>query len=71
MWQEVESLMKVEEDNSCFFASGVLWSLLVEGVKWLKQALEVIPGTCNSKQRKLSDAEELLSNSQVIVQLNF
>lgn len=62
--------MRVEEDNSCLYASGVMWSLLVEGVKWLKQALEVIPGTCNSKQRKLSDAEELLSNSQVFLQPN-
>ncbi|XP_008437262.1 lysine-specific demethylase JMJ17 isoform X3 [Cucumis melo] len=69
-YQDVESLMKVEEDTSCFFVSGVLWSLLLEGVKWLKQALEVIPGTCNSKQRKLSDAEELLSNSESI-RINF
>lgn len=69
-YQDVESLMRVEEDNSCLYASGVMWSLLVEGVKWLKQALEVIPGTCNSKQRKLSDAEELLSNSQSI-RINF
>lgn len=57
--------MTVEEDNSCLYASGVMWSLLMEGVKWLKQALEAIPGTCNYKQRKLSDAEELLSNFQV------
>ncbi|XP_038906803.1 lysine-specific demethylase 5B isoform X2 [Benincasa hispida] len=69
-YQDVESLMRVEEDDSCLYASGVMWSLLVEGVKWLKQALEVIPGTCNSKQRKLSDAEELVSNSMSI-RINF
>lgn len=65
LWQDVESLLGIEEDNSCLYTSGVMWSLLMEGVKWLKRALEVIPVTCNSKRRKLSDAEELLSSFEV------
>ncbi|XP_022928863.1 lysine-specific demethylase 5A isoform X1 [Cucurbita moschata] len=69
-YQDVESLLSVEENSSCLYASSVMSSLLVDGVKWLKQALEVIPGTCNFKQRKLSDAEELLSKFQSI-RINF
>ncbi|XP_022159885.1 lysine-specific demethylase 5A isoform X2 [Momordica charantia] len=69
-YQDVESLLGIEEDNSCLYTSGVMWSLLMEGVKWLKRALEVIPVTCNSKRRKLSDAEELLSSFESI-RINF
>ena len=46
-------------------ASSALCSSLIDGVKWLKRASEVIPVSCNHKRCKLSDAEEVLSEVQV------
>ena len=46
-------------------ASSALCSSLIDGVKWLKKASEVIPVSCNGKICKLSDAEEVLSEVQV------
>lgn len=48
------------------FVSSALCSSLIDGVKWLKKALEVIPVASNHKRCKLSDVEEVLSELQVI-----
>lgn len=54
-------------ENSCgTYASSALWCSLVEGVKWLKHATKVISASCNFGRCKLSEAEEVLSNSQVL-----
>lgn len=54
-------------ENSCgTYASSALWCSLVDGVKWLKHATKVISASCNFGRCKLSEAEEVLSNSQVL-----
>lgn len=57
--------MKVAEQLPHKCASGPLCSSLIDGVKWLKKALEAIAAPHNFKRCKLSDAEEVLADSQV------
>lgn len=54
------------ENSFGTYASSALWCSLVEGVKWLKHATKVISVSCNFGRCKLSEAEEVLSNSQVL-----
>lgn len=63
-FEDVENLMKASELLSHTFASGILWSSLIDGLKWLRQASEVVSPRCNSKRCSLSDAEEVLAISQ-------
>ncbi|KAG6685054.1 hypothetical protein I3843_12G093300 [Carya illinoinensis] len=65
-FEDVESLMKVAEQLPHKCASGPLCSSLIDGVKWLKKALEAIAAPHNFKRCKLSDAEEVLADSQCI-----
>ncbi|RVW16302.1 hypothetical protein CK203_067733 [Vitis vinifera] len=62
----IESLMEYAEHLPVTCASSALCSSLIDGVKWLKKASEVIPVSCNGKICKLSDAEEVLSEVQRI-----
>lgn len=62
----IESLMENAEHLPVTCASSALCSSLIDGVKWLKKASEVIPVSCNGKICKLSDAEEVLSEVQRI-----
>ncbi|KAL5552082.1 hypothetical protein UlMin_002258 [Ulmus minor] len=63
-FKDVENLMKVAEELPSIFASGTLCSSLIDGVKWLRQASEIVSARCNSKRCKLSDAEEVLTSSK-------
>lgn len=58
--------MKASELLSRTFASGILWSSLIDGLKWLRRASEVVSPHCNSKRCSLSDAVEVLAISQVL-----
>ena len=60
--------MKDAEQLPHACASGPLCSSLVAGIRWLKQASEAISVPhLNFKRCKLSDAEEVLADSQVFV----
>ncbi|CAL9030117.1 unnamed protein product [Prunus brigantina] len=63
-FEDVDSLMNGVENSCGTYASSALWCSLVEGVKWLKHATKVISASCNFGRCKLSEAEEVLSNSQ-------
>ena len=55
--------MAVAENLSVIGVSGTLWSALIDEVKWLRKTLISLPG--NFERCKLSDAEAVLSESQV------
>lgn len=59
--------MKVAEHLPGTFATGTLWISLMKGVKWLQQASEVVSAPCSSKKCNLSDAEEVLASSRVLI----
>lgn len=61
--------MKVAEHLPGTFATGTLGISLMKGVKWLQQASEVVSAPCCSKRCTLSDAEEVLACSQVLISL--
>ncbi|XP_010545786.1 PREDICTED: lysine-specific demethylase 5C isoform X2 [Tarenaya hassleriana] len=61
-FEEVESLLEAEEKLTC--PSSSLWSFLVEGIKWLKRALEVLSFPEDLRRCKLGDAEEILKDSK-------
>lgn len=63
--QDVESLMDCAESLSVRCGLSKLWSLLINGAKWLKKALEAISFPCHSRRVTLSDVEEVLAASQV------
>uniref|UniRef100_A0A2P2MIU6 Lysine-specific demethylase rbr-2 n=1 Tax=Rhizophora mucronata TaxID=61149 RepID=A0A2P2MIU6_RHIMU len=63
-FEDVENLMKTAEDFSGTCVSGLLWSSLIDGVKWLRKALGIIPVASNFERCKLSDAEEFLAESK-------
>lgn len=59
-------LLEVASHLPTTYESYELWSLLVGGVNWLKNALEIfLP--CNRRKFKLSYVEEVLRKSQVPV----
>ncbi|KAK1374392.1 Lysine-specific demethylase rbr-2 [Heracleum sosnowskyi] len=63
--EEVLMLLEVASHLPTTYASCKLWSLLVGGVNWLKNALEIfLP--CNRRKFKLSYVEEVLWKSQII-----
>ncbi|KAJ7952318.1 Transcription factor jumonji (JmjC) domain protein [Quillaja saponaria] len=64
--EDVLSLVKIAEDLSGTYASGTLLNSLVNGVYWLKRAIEVICEPHNCKQWKLSDVEEVNAGYQSI-----
>ncbi|KAA8522400.1 hypothetical protein F0562_013239 [Nyssa sinensis] len=63
--EEVEILMEVAGHLPVRCTSGALCSSLIDGINWLKKATEV-PMPCNHRRFKLSDAEEVLRQSQNI-----
>lgn len=56
--------MEVSNQLPATYASCTLYTLLIDGVNWLKNALEILP-PCNDRQIKVDDAEEVLGLSQV------
>lgn len=63
--------MKAAEQLPHKCASGPLCSTLIDGVKWLKKALEAIAAPHNLKKCQLSDAEEVLVDSKVYFFVRF
>ncbi|XAR70302.1 hypothetical protein NMG60_11027112 [Bertholletia excelsa] len=63
--EEVEKLMDIDGLLPATFASTSLFSLLSDGMQWLKKAVEV-HDPCNHGKYKLSDAVEVLEQSQRI-----
>ncbi|XP_012086902.1 lysine-specific demethylase 5B isoform X2 [Jatropha curcas] len=64
--EDVESLMETSEKLSVACTCSSLWSSLIDGVKWLRKALEVISLPSNFQRCKLSEAEEVLVKSERI-----
>ncbi|KAF8412259.1 hypothetical protein HHK36_000220 [Tetracentron sinense] len=64
--EEVEGLMADVKHLPAACTSSVLERSLIDGVKWLKKVLEVIPVPCNQRICTLSDVEEVLEESQRI-----
>ncbi|KAK9276591.1 hypothetical protein L1049_006126 [Liquidambar formosana] len=64
--EEVQSLMENAEHLPLEWASGALCSSFIDGVEWLRKALEVIPLSCNHKKCKLSDAEDIITEYERI-----
>lgn len=56
--------MEVSNQLPATYASCTLYTLLIDGMNWLKNALEILP-PCNDRQIKVDDAEEVLGLSQV------
>lgn len=65
--KDVDNLMKAADHLPRIFASGSLWRLLLDAVTWLRQASEVVSTRSDSKRCNLSDAEEVLASSQVLI----
>ncbi|XWS49936.1 hypothetical protein CRYUN_Cryun12cG0045500 [Craigia yunnanensis] len=65
-YEDVESLMDIEEHLSITRSSGSLLSSLIFGVKWLKNVSEVISASVKCKACKFTDAEEMLAEYQGI-----
>lgn len=61
--EEVERLMKEKDQLSITYPSGSFWCSLVDGVKWVKKALELTIVPFNQRCN-LSDAEEVLEESK-------
>ncbi|XP_059661778.1 lysine-specific demethylase JMJ17 isoform X2 [Cornus florida] len=61
--EEVEMLMQDAYHLPFTCASSALCSSLMDGINWLKKALE-IPLLCNCRRFKLDDAKEILLQSQ-------
>lgn len=59
--------MKASERLPGTFASSILWSSLIDEVKWLRQASEVVFVCCKSKRCGLGDAQEVLAIPQVLI----
>ncbi|KAL3499347.1 hypothetical protein ACH5RR_038440 [Cinchona calisaya] len=64
--QEVAASLEVSHRLPVTYASCTLRTSLLDGIDWLKKALEILP-PCRGSQIKLSDAEEVLGLSQKTV----
>lgn len=58
--------MEVAEGLSHSPVSGALLKVLVDGVEWLRRALEGISGPRNSRRCKLTDIQDILTDYQVL-----
>ncbi|XP_076925820.1 lysine-specific demethylase JMJ17-like [Bidens hawaiensis] len=63
--EEVELLLEDAGCHNATYAERLFWRSLVDGVNWLKQAVEVL-GSSNVKRFNLSDVEEALRQSKMI-----
>ncbi|XP_028088427.1 lysine-specific demethylase 5A isoform X1 [Camellia sinensis] len=63
--EEIEMLMEDAHHLPVTYVSSSLFILLIDGVNWLKKVAE-ISMPCNRRKFKLSDAEEILGQSQSI-----
>lgn len=63
--KEVEMLLEDSERHHVTYASRPFQRSLIDGINWLKQAVEIL-GPCNVKRFYLSDVEEALTQSKMI-----
>ncbi|KAK6935388.1 JmjN domain [Dillenia turbinata] len=64
--EEVQELLELEGHLFVTFACGAFWSSIVNGLKHVKKALEIVPMPGKLTKGKLCDAEELLLKLQSI-----
>ncbi|XP_043709984.1 lysine-specific demethylase 5A isoform X3 [Telopea speciosissima] len=64
--EEVESLIENVEHLPAMFSSSILESSLLDGARWLRKALRVVPEPYRQKRCKLNDVEEVLDGAQRI-----
>ncbi|KAJ4954062.1 hypothetical protein NE237_030894 [Protea cynaroides] len=64
--EEVDSLIENVEHLPAVFSSSILGSSLVNGARWLRKVLKVIPEPYRQRRCKLSDVEEVLDEAQRI-----
>ncbi|KAI4326962.1 hypothetical protein L6164_019472 [Bauhinia variegata] len=62
----LEDVLEVAEDIPHTSVSSTMLNMLVDGVKWLRQAFEVISGPQNSRRCKLSNVEDILTGYKTI-----
>lgn len=62
----LEDVLEVVKGLSHSCVSGALLKVLVDGVEWLRRALEGISRPCNSRRCKLTDIEDILTDYQAI-----
>lgn len=63
--EEVDACLEVSNQLPATYASCTLYTLLIDGMNWLKNALEILP-PCNGRLTKVNEAEEVLGLSQKI-----
>lgn len=66
--QEVDCLIKSGDSLPPLPSLNSFKGALVDGLRWLRQALMVIPDSCNSRNPKLKDVKEVLEEAQVCIQ---
>ncbi|KAI4315412.1 hypothetical protein L6164_028225 [Bauhinia variegata] len=62
----LEDVLEVAEEIPHSCVSGTMLNMLVDGVEWLRRALEVISGPQNSRRCKLSDVEDILTGYKTV-----
>ncbi|CAJ2650651.1 unnamed protein product [Trifolium pratense] len=62
----LEDVLDVVEGLSHSSVSGALLNVLVDGVEWLRRALEGISRPCNSRRCKLTDIQDILTDYRTI-----
>ncbi|ESW30492.1 hypothetical protein PHAVU_002G157500 [Phaseolus vulgaris] len=62
----LEDVLEVAEGLSHSSVSGALLKLLIGGLEWLRKALEAISRPCNSRRRKLTDVQAILTDYKTI-----
>lgn len=62
----MQDVLEVAEGLSHSSVSGAVLKVLVDGIEWLRRALEGISGPRNSGRFKLTDIQDILTEYQVL-----
>lgn len=62
----MQDVLEVAEGLSHSSVSGAVLKVLVDGIGWLRRALEGISGPRNSRRFKLTDIQDILTEYQVL-----
>ncbi|XP_054790180.1 lysine-specific demethylase JMJ17-like isoform X2 [Prosopis cineraria] len=62
----LEDVLEATKDFPHLCDSGALLNILIRGVKWLRQALEVISGSHNSRRSKSGEVDNIIRDYQTI-----
>nr|XP_043640227.1 lysine-specific demethylase 5D isoform X2 [Erigeron canadensis] len=63
--KEIEMLLEDAERHNVKYASRSFWKSLVDGLTWLKRAVEIL-GPCKVQRFNLNDVEEALRQSKIL-----